>query len=299
YLRLIMDEVFGAGCFQREIVWRIGWLSGYKTAAKNWIRNHDLILFYTKGPRFKFNKQYIPYAADYLRRDGSKPHGRGYPLEDTWNCSEVDRLDSIQIMSFNTEKTGYPTQKNENLLARIIEASSDPGDIVFDCFMGSGTAQTAAMKLGRRFIGADINPAAIQTAIQRLAGTAAALRVQPDKYTGFDVYRLGPDDPAPRLGQDCTASARRDGRLLVVEAFYPPELLGRLGLRREQIGDWRELTECIAIDWRYDGAVLRPAVIDLPHKGAPVAGAYDIPADAGRIRVKLTDLMSESLELEV
>ena len=61
------------------------------------------------------------------------------------------------------EKENYPTQKPEELLSKIILASSNPGDIVFDCFMGSGTTQAVAMKLGRRFIGADINLGSIQT----------------------------------------------------------------------------------------------------------------------------------------
>ena len=146
YAKVILDEVFGENNFQREIVWRIGWLSGYKTQATNWIRNHDVIFYYTKSSDLVFNKSYIPYPADYRRRDGSVPEGKGYPLEDTWNCSDIDRLDSIQIMSFAGEKTGFPTQKNENLLERIISASSNPGDIVLDAFAGSGTTLAVAEK---------------------------------------------------------------------------------------------------------------------------------------------------------
>ena len=195
YLKCIMDEVFGQDCFQREIIWRIGWISGYKSAAKNWIRNHDVILYYSKTTKFTFNKEYIPYPDGYTRRDGALPTGQGYPIEDTWNCSEMDRLDSIQIMSFSSEKVGYPTQKNENLLARIIKASSNPGDIVFDCFMGSGTTQAVAMRLGRRFIGADINLGAIQTTTKRLIGVAKEIgeqlpNTEEPKYTGFTVYNV-------------------------------------------------------------------------------------------------------------
>ena len=122
YVKIVLDEIFGKERFEREIVWRIGWISGYKSAAVNWIRNHDNIYYYTKSPDFIFNKLYVPYAKDYVRRDGRKPEGSGYPIEDTWNCSDMDRMDSIQIMSFSREKVGYETQKNENLLARIIEA---------------------------------------------------------------------------------------------------------------------------------------------------------------------------------
>lgn len=153
YCKVLMDEVFGADCFQREIIWRIGWVSGYKTQVKNYVRNHDTILFYTRRPSgFVFNKKLIPYAPGYRRRDGSPPRGEGLPLEDTWNCSSGDRLDSIQIMSFSGEKTGFATQKNEDLLARIISASSNPGDVVLDCFAGSGTTGAVAHKLGRRWI---------------------------------------------------------------------------------------------------------------------------------------------------
>ena len=169
HLRLVLDEVFGPDNFQREIIWRIGWISGFKTKAKNWIRNHDTIYFYTKDKdNFIFNKEYIPYADDYVRRDGSKPEGEGYPIEDTWNCNDIDRMDSIQIMSFSGEKTGFETQKNENLLARIIKASSNKDSIVLDCFVGSGTTAAVAEKLGRRWIAADLNKGAIQTTMKRI-----------------------------------------------------------------------------------------------------------------------------------
>ena len=165
YIKIIMDELFK---FQREIVWRIGWLSGYKTKAKNWIRNHDIILFYTKTDDFVFNKEYIPYPTDYVRRDGSKPEGDGYAIEDTWNSNEIDQMNSIQIMSFSEEKTGYPTQKNENLLTRIIRSATNEGDLIMDFFCGSGTTLAVAEKLNRRWIGCDIGKLAIYTTQKRL-----------------------------------------------------------------------------------------------------------------------------------
>ena len=168
YIKVILDELFVGG-FQREIIWRIGWISGYKSKAKNWIRNHDTIYFYVKDrKKFTFNKDYIPYAKDYVRRDGAKPTGEGYPIEDTWNCNEIDRLDSIQIMSFSSEKTGYPTQKNENLLMRIIEASSNKNEIVLDAFVGSATTCAVAEKLNRRWIGIDAGKLAIYTSQKRI-----------------------------------------------------------------------------------------------------------------------------------
>lgn len=164
YVKLLLDDMFSKDNFQREIIWRIGWLSGYKTTAKNWIRNHDSIFFYTKNKnKFTFNKDYIPYPPDYVRRDGKKPEGQGYPIEDTWNCSEIDRLNSIQIMSFSSEKTGYQTQKPEKLLERIIKASSNEDSIVADFFAGSGTTGAVAEKLGRRWIMSDIRSKSIET----------------------------------------------------------------------------------------------------------------------------------------
>jgi len=194
YIKIVMDELFK---FQREIVWRIGWLSGYKTKAKNWIRNHDVILFYTKTDDFIFNKEYIPYPADYVRRDGAKPEGDGYAIEDTWNSNEIDQMNSIQIMSFSDEKTGYPTQKNENLLARIIKSATNEGDLVLDFFCGSGTTLAVAEKLGRRWIGCDIGKFAIYTTQKRLLeiGESKDLVNPKNKYgkiaKSFDVVTSG------------------------------------------------------------------------------------------------------------
>lgn len=191
YVKSLLDEIFGPQSFQREIVWRIGWVSGYKSAAKNWIRNHDNILFYTKDPKnFTFNKEYIPYPDGYRRRDGNAPEGAGYPIEDVWNANEMEfnltgdeSLDSIQIKSFSKEKTGYPTQKNESLLRRILKASSNEGDLVGDFFAGSGSFMAAAEKLGRRWVGADLGRYAIHTARKRLLSI--------EKCRPFEVLNLG------------------------------------------------------------------------------------------------------------
>ncbi len=174
YLKLVMDAVFGAEYFQREVIWRIGWVSGYKTQAKNWIRNHDTLLFYTKSHEFTFNKEYIPYPPGYTRRDGSKPTGKGIPIEDTWNCHPGDELNSIMIMSFSKEKLGYDTQKPEALLERIIKASSNEGDLVLDPFCGCGTTIAVAERLHRRWIGIDITHLAITLMKNRLRDTFGA-----------------------------------------------------------------------------------------------------------------------------
>jgi DNA modification methylase len=197
YLKIILDEVFGIENFQREIVWRIGWISGYKSVAKNWIRNHDVILYYSKNKEHcTFNKEYIPYPEEYKRRDGALPEGEGYPIEDTWNSSELDRMDSIQIMSFSGEKRNYPTQKNENLLERIIKASSNEGDLVADFFIGSGTTCGVAQRLGRKWIGCDINLGAIQTTTKYLnqiiseQATEKKSKLLADKFNGSLDFKV-------------------------------------------------------------------------------------------------------------
>ena len=156
-LRLLLDRFLR---YQTEIIWRIGWVSGFKSAARKFIRNHDTIYHYTRTASPYFQKQYLRYPPGYVRRDGVPPRGKGYPLEDTWNCSELDRLDSIQIMSFSREKVGERglTQKNENLLERIIGSCTEEGDVVLDCFAGSGTTCAVAHKMRRRWIGVEIGP---------------------------------------------------------------------------------------------------------------------------------------------
>jgi adenine-specific DNA-methyltransferase len=199
YVKVIMDEIFGYENFQREIIWRIGWVSGYKTATENWIRNHDVILYYTKNPdNYIFNKIYIPYPPDYERRGGGKPTGKGIPIEDVWGLFHEEGLTSIQIMSFSAEKLGFDTQKPEALLKRIILASSNPGDIVADFFCGSGTTGAVAEKLGRRWIMCDLSKFAIHLTRKRLLNIHESkdLLTEENKRYGkparpFEIWNVG------------------------------------------------------------------------------------------------------------
>jgi adenine-specific DNA-methyltransferase len=230
-VKLLLDEVFGPRCFQREIVWRIGWVSGFKTRARNWIRNHDLIFFYTKDPqRFTFNKLWVPHVEGYTRREGKPAKAPGVAIEDVWNAnpSELEltgraSLDSIQIKSFSREKTGWATQKNESLLARIIEASSDPGDVVADLFAGSGTTAVVAARLGRRFIACDHADAAVQIARARLLDAKVGFRVleadarerdlsvagvEEAELRAWMLAQLGADSGVPNTGEGLLAGRR-------------------------------------------------------------------------------------------
>ena len=101
YAKVLMDEIFGEDNFQREIIWRIGWLSGYKTADNNWIRNHDTILFYSRcANELDFRKNYIPREEF---KDIANSEAERYPIEDVWNGNEYDDLNSIAIVSFAGE----------------------------------------------------------------------------------------------------------------------------------------------------------------------------------------------------
>ncbi len=166
YLKLLLDGVFGKRTFRREIVWRSGWVSGFKTRTRNWVRNHDTIFYYLKDPgaEWTFNKQFVAHDADYARRGGGE-NPQGKAIDDVW---DDPALYSPNIKSFSTEKLGYPTQKPVALLERIIAASSNAGDVVLDPFCGCGTAVHAAQKLKRHWIGIDITHLAISLIEKRM-----------------------------------------------------------------------------------------------------------------------------------
>jgi adenine-specific DNA-methyltransferase len=419
-IRCILDEVFGTGAasgtdghpgFRNEVIWCY---AGGGIPTSEMPRKHDNLLWYTRGSDWTFNPQYRPYSEGTVQRgrtavkgDNAELRAEGTPINDWW--SDVKKITSPT----DPEKLYYPTQKSEELLSRIVEMHSNRGDLVFDCFMGSGTTQAVALKTGRRYIGADINLGAIQTTTKRLIKAAGELRHDAKRaaevnYTGFEIYNVNHYDifrnPAQakdlllealevqKLDMSSVFDGEKDGRMvkimpvnriatradlneliagfdykawerrqgespnravekitlvcmghepdlkaqlefaakpfkvdvevvdilrdkadlefkrdseakvavkkgeLVIERFFPMNLLQKLSLQKEAVEDWRELVESVLIDWNYDGAVLQPAVVDIPAKDELVKGAYKVPDDAGTIRVKITDLLSESWE---
>jgi len=180
-LKPICDEIFGRDKFRREIIWNVGSVSGFKSQVNGWVRQHDSILYYTKSDDFTFNRQYIPYRKEYIKkmfrykdeegrlyrkRRGGKQYldeKPGRVVGDVWND-----IFSFQTTTRSKEYTGYPTQKPEKLLERIILSSSNEGDIVADFFCGSGTTLIVASNLNRKWIGTDVNPNAIKLTKQRL-----------------------------------------------------------------------------------------------------------------------------------
>ena len=410
YLRMIMDEVFSPNMFVNEIVW------SYKTGGttnRYFNRKHDTIFVYSKTSNFYYknikekaivdkSKGYNPNTEQFIDENGNtyvwvNPR-------DVWDLQHINMHDQ-------TERVGYPTQKPERLLEKIIRSSCPEKGIVFDCFMGSGTTQAVAMKLGRKFIGADINLGAIQTTTKRLINVATLLSDETDKYLGIEVFNVNnydffrnpvearelliealeiqpfpqsdvwdgeldgrmvkimpvnriatkadleelkanlpyksyekrkeanPNQPVEKitivclghepdlkasleaelpeykfdiqivdilrdkkelqLKREAEAEVVREGDKLVIRAFYPMNLMQKLSLQKEYVEDWRQLVESIMIDWNYDGVVIQPTVTDIPEKSELVTGVYEIPEDAGKIKIKITDLLSESLEVEV
>lgn len=213
YLKVVMDEVFGAENFLNEIIWSYGG-RGAKSVARQFSRNHDTILLYRKKEHI-FNpvmiEKRVAKGSNGFRCDSEGRWFKTAPRGDYTDRS-IERLEkqgriyrtrtgSIRIKYFlreeggslieekrlgdvwddipdamhigAAEKTGYPTQKPEALLSRIISASSGTGDIVLDAFAGSGTTLVAAARSGRRWIGVDSSALALETIESRLGRSPA------------------------------------------------------------------------------------------------------------------------------
>lgn len=190
YLRVLCDELFGPDHFASEIVWRY---RRWPARTANFQRMHDVLLRFTKSRsgNAKFNQLYEPLAPSTLqtwgthkqqaviddtgRRRRSSTTARqspGAPLGDVWELGIVAPVAK--------ERTGYPTQKPESLLERLILALTDPGDLVLDPYAGSGTTLATAARLGRRGIGIDHSERAVAVCTERLA--RAGLRSHAQSY---------------------------------------------------------------------------------------------------------------------
>jgi site-specific DNA-methyltransferase (adenine-specific) len=163
YAKVMLDAIFGRECFLNEIIWAYD----YGARAKSrWPAKHDNILVYVKNPaRYHFNNAEVdrePYMAPGLVTPEKRERGK-LPTDVWWHTI---------VSPTGKEKTGYPTQKPEGLLRRVVAASSRPGDWVLDFFAGSGTFGAVAASLERRFVCVDQNPQAIDIMTKRLGGLA-------------------------------------------------------------------------------------------------------------------------------
>jgi DNA modification methylase len=171
YLKLLMDAVFGAENFRNEIVWCY---AGGGIPRRDFPRKHDVILRYSVSADYFYAPIHRPYSEGTQQRGRTRVKGKyfeaglrpeGTPVNDWW--ADVPKITSPS----DPEKSGYPTQKSEALLERILTASSREGDLVLDPFCGSGTTLAVAQKMARRWIGIDINRFAIELTERRLQNT--------------------------------------------------------------------------------------------------------------------------------
>jgi len=191
YFRLVLDEIFGKDNFRNEIIW------GYRTGGISkafFARKHDAIFYYSKDlSKVGFNTQY------YKSYQQKKYNFKG--VEDLWDeeknqwyhksvCRDVWE-DIYPIGTENSERLNYPTQKPLALLKRIIEASSNEGDIIADFFCGSGTTLAVAEKLGRKWIGSDLGRFGIHTTRKRMIGIQRQLKEDGEDYHAFEILNIG------------------------------------------------------------------------------------------------------------
>ena len=160
YVKLLLDEIFGRECFLNELIWAYDYGARPR---RRWPAKHDTILVYVKDlDRYWFDSEAVerePYMAPGLVTAEKAARGK-LPTDVWWHTI---------VSPTGKEKTGYPTQKPEGVLRRIVQASSRPGDWCLDCFAGSGTLGAAASRLGRHYVLIDTNPEAVAVAARRLS----------------------------------------------------------------------------------------------------------------------------------
>ena len=185
-IRLILDQIFGRDTFKNELIWHY---RRWPAKSPMFQRSHDSIYWFGKNEKTIWNQQFQELSEATLKRFGGKKvrgettkevleeESAGAPMRDVWEVKHV--------LGANPENIGYPTQKPEALLDRIIKASSNEGDLVADFFCGSGTTAAVAEKLGRKWIVSDLGKFAIHTTRKRMIGVQREL-----KEKGQDYRRL-------------------------------------------------------------------------------------------------------------
>ena len=224
-LRILMDEIFGVGNFQNEIIWQRS-KSKLKAVSNSFLNVNDYILYYSKSSQKIYKTIYWEYSEEYKKRftlkdengkyywapigtysqkrydelknrgmlkhvEGKMPRvknylneGKGVPPDNLW-------LDIDNVNSQAKERVGYPTQKPEQLIKRILETSSNEGDLVCDFFCGSGTVAAVAEKLDRKWICSDLGKFSIHATRKRMIGVQRELKGQEKNWRAFEILNLG------------------------------------------------------------------------------------------------------------
>ena len=307
YVKILMDEVFGEDNFQREIVWDISVLSGFKTLAPNWVRGHDTILYYSKSEDRIFNKLRQPHTKEYLdsfnRVDDNGryymvAHGttrykdevemKGKPFGDVWND-----IMSFQQQPTSDEKVDYATQKPTSLLDRIIKASSNEGMVVADFFGGSGVTAAVANKLGRKFIHCDIGLNSIQTTRDRLKADGAQFDVLEIK-DGVQLYR-NPVQTMDKIKSLIPGLKNEDSLDSFWEGAISDSKLGTIPVYVPNLMD----SASKLLDVVLMNRIIHQAIPDLDHNIKKVIVYYVDITDEAEIRKFIAEDDSTTVEIEL
>lgn len=203
-LRCVLDEVFGSDYFRNEIIWY--YEDKFATGGKALDKNHDIIWHYSKGDKFTGNQVRIDKPEKTKRALRKKVDGKtlnvldenGSKIYVEYSDKIIDDVWQIGRTISKDEYVDYPTQKKEDLITRLLEYGSNPNDIVLDCFIGSGTTAAVAQKLGRCWIGCDINKGAIQTTSKRLQNIILEqIEEEKKKHPGLFTE----ESPSPSQGE--------------------------------------------------------------------------------------------------
>lgn len=307
YVKILMDEVFGEDNFQREIVWDISVLSGFKTLAPNWVRGHDTILYYSKSEDRIFNKLRQPHTKEYLdsfnRVDDNGryymvAHGttrykdevemKGKPFGDVWND-----IMSFQQQPTSDEKVDYATQKPTSLLDRIIKASSNESMVVADFFGGSGVTAAVANKLGRKFIHCDIGLNSIQTTRDRLKADGAQFDVLEIK-DGVQLYR-NPVQTMDKIKSLIPGLKNED----LLDSFWEGAISdSKLGTIPVYVPNLMDSTSKL-LDVVLMNRIIHQAIPDLDHNIKKVIVYYVDITDEAEIRKFIAEDDSTTVEIEL
>jgi len=203
FVRLILDEMFGKENILNEIIWSY---KRYTARAASFQKMHDTLFLYSKTKGYCFNQLYDDYQETTLkyhkweidekgkefywkRGQGIEPYkiykSEGVAANDVWNIPQIGPIGKERT------EVGYPTQKPELLLSRVIRASSNEGDLVADFFCGSGTTAAVAEKLGRKWIVADLGKFATHATRKRMIGVQRQLKAEGKDYRAFEILNLG------------------------------------------------------------------------------------------------------------
>jgi DNA modification methylase len=292
YARLLLDEIFGRERLLNEIAWIY---HGPSPVRRAFNRKHDTLLVYTKGSRYTFNADAVrmPYNESTVRTFASSPRAgfgkvpdlaRGKVPEDWWYFPVVARL--------HTERTGYPTQKPEALLERVIRASSNPGGLVADFFCGSGTALAVAERLDRRWLGGDASARAVHTTRKRLiAGGARPFGIERVETTGLRAPDAQPARPTLQI-ERIVDGAVQEIRLAGYKPARP--LPAQLGSFVEAVDYWE-------VDFAGTGSLFRSEWQAFRRNGQQTLElSVRCPAEPGRrVRVRAVDIFGDVAENEI